>query len=74
MCKIDTMVSYLTRIIELKDQLVDIGTKVEDQELVSISLNGLAISWMPFVQGVLVCPLTLYLVLDGMWTVELQDI
>jgi len=42
MSKIDTMVSYLTVISELKDQMVTIGTKVEDQELVSISLKGLA--------------------------------
>jgi hypothetical protein len=52
MSKIDTMVSYLTRISELKDQLATIGTMVEDQELVSIALKGLAPSWMPFVQGV----------------------
>jgi hypothetical protein len=49
---IDTMVSYLTKISELKDQLAAIGTKVEDQEIVSIALKGLAPSWMPFVQGI----------------------
>jgi hypothetical protein len=52
MSKTDTMVSYLTRITELKDQLATIGTMVEDQELVSIALKGLVPSWMPFVQGV----------------------
>jgi hypothetical protein len=41
MSKIDTMVSYLTRIYELKDQLATIGTKVEDQNLMSISLIGI---------------------------------
>jgi hypothetical protein len=41
MSKTDTVVSYLTKITELRDQLVAIGTQVEDQELVSISLNGL---------------------------------
>jgi hypothetical protein len=54
MSKIDTMVSYLTRISELKDQLPTIGTKVEDQELVSISLKELAPSWTHFVHGVCV--------------------
>lgn len=48
MGKIGTVVSYLTRISELKDQLVAIGTKVEDQELVSIALKGRA-SWKLFV-------------------------
>jgi hypothetical protein len=52
MSKTDTVVSYLTKVIELRDQLVTIGMKVEDKELVSIALNGLAPSWMPFVQGV----------------------
>jgi hypothetical protein len=46
MSKIDPMVSYLNRRIE---GLVAIGTKVEDQELVFISLKGVAPSWMPFV-------------------------
>jgi hypothetical protein len=39
-----TMVSYLIKINELKDELVAIGTKVEDQEVVSISPKGLALS------------------------------
>jgi len=38
MSKIDIMVSYLTKVTELRDQLVTIGIKVEDKELVSISL------------------------------------
>jgi hypothetical protein len=46
------MVSYLPRITKLKDQLAAIGTKVEDEELVPIALNGFASSWKPFVQGV----------------------
>jgi hypothetical protein len=46
------VVSYLTKVTELKDQLVAIGTNMEDMESVSIALNGLAPSWMPFVQSV----------------------
>jgi hypothetical protein len=41
MSKTDTIVSYLTRINELNDQLAAINTKVENQELVSIALKGL---------------------------------
>jgi hypothetical protein len=52
MSKIDMVVSYLTKDKNLRDQLATIGTKAEDEELVSIALNGLAPSWMPFVQGV----------------------
>ena len=46
------MVSYLSKIIEFRDQLVVIGTIVENQELVAIPLNGLVASWRPLVQGV----------------------
>jgi len=38
MSKTNTMVSYLTRISVFRDQLVAIGTKVEDQKIVSVSL------------------------------------
>jgi hypothetical protein len=55
MSNTNTMVSYLAKVTELRDQLVSIGTKVEDKELVSIALNGLAPSWKPFVQGVCAC-------------------
>jgi hypothetical protein len=53
MSKTDTMVSYLTKNNELMDQLAAIGTKVEDRELVSISLKGLAPSLTPFCSGCL---------------------
>jgi hypothetical protein len=39
MRKMDNVVSYLTKITELKDQFSTVETKVEDQELVSIALN-----------------------------------
>jgi hypothetical protein len=35
--------------------LATIGKKVDGQELVSIALNGLTPSWMPFDQGVCAC-------------------
>jgi hypothetical protein len=55
MSKTNIVVSYMTRITKLRDQLGAIGTKVEDKELVSIALNGLVPSWKPFVQGVYAC-------------------
>jgi hypothetical protein len=49
MSKTDNVVSYMAKIIELRDQLSAIGMKVEDKELVSIALNGILPSWRPFV-------------------------
>ena len=37
--KTNTIVSYLTKVIRLRDQMVAIGTKVEDKELLSIVLS-----------------------------------
>jgi hypothetical protein len=44
------VVSYLISIAKLKDLLDAIETKVEDHKLVSIALNELVPSLMPFVQ------------------------
>jgi hypothetical protein len=55
MRKTNTMVSYFTKITELKDQLVAIGTKMEGKYLVYIALNGLASTWMSFFQYVYAC-------------------
>jgi hypothetical protein len=52
MSKTDTLVSYLAKITQLRHRLVAIGMKVEDKEMVPIALNGLAPSWMPFVESV----------------------
>jgi len=48
----DTLVSYMAIIIELKDQLVATGRKVDHAELVLNTLNGFTLSWKPFVQSV----------------------
>ena len=48
----NSMVRYLTMITELKYQLASIGAKVEDQEFVSNSWNGISLFWKPFVQCV----------------------
>jgi len=49
MSKIDIVVSYLFKIIELRDLLATIGIVVEDKELVSIALNRLVPYWRTFV-------------------------
>lgn len=48
MNKTDTTVSYISRANEFRAKFGSIGTKVEDAELVSIVLNGLLPSGMPF--------------------------
>ena len=42
----------LTKVSEIRDQLKAIGDEVPDMELVTISLNGLPISWEPFIQSI----------------------
>ena len=44
------MVNYFMKISQIKDQLAAIGDPVEDDELVTTTLNGLPPSWDPFVQ------------------------
>jgi hypothetical protein len=43
--KTDTIASYLVKITNLRDQRVAIGNKVEENELVWISVNGFGPSW-----------------------------
>jgi hypothetical protein len=52
MSKSDTINIYLTKVSEIRDQLKAIGDEVPDTELVTISLNGLPISWEPFIQSI----------------------
>jgi hypothetical protein len=47
--KTDIVVSYLARITKSRDQFHAIRIVVEDKESVSIALNGLVVSWRPFV-------------------------
>jgi hypothetical protein len=48
----NTMVGYLMKIINPKDQLLDIGKKVRNEELVPIALNMFSVTWEPFMQGI----------------------
>ena len=52
MSKIDSVASYLTRISQVRDELMVVGEKVKDEELVRTTLNGFSKKWAPFVKGV----------------------
>ena len=48
----DTMATYFMRVSHLKDQLKATRDTIDDNELVTIALNGFPSSWGPFVQGI----------------------
>ena len=52
MNKGENMVSYLTRITQVRDELGVVGEKVVDVELVCIALNGVTKPWTIFVESV----------------------
>jgi hypothetical protein len=52
MTKSNTITSYLMKITQICDQLVAVGEKVVDEELVNMALNGFLTSWEPFVKGI----------------------
>ena len=52
MSRSDTIATYFMKISQLKDQLKAIGDTVTDDELMTITLNGFASSWDPFVEGI----------------------
>ena len=52
MKRLETIASYFMRIVELRDQLGDIGETVPDRELSTYILRGLPNSWESFVQSV----------------------
>ena len=52
MLKSDSINTYLRKLYEIRYQLKAIGDKFLDAELVAISLNGLPISWEPFIQSI----------------------
>jgi hypothetical protein len=51
MTRSDLVISYLMKVTQVHDQLVVVGEKVVDAELVNIALNGFLASWEPFVKG-----------------------
>lgn len=51
----DTIATFLTKISQLKDQLVLIGENVEDDDLVQTIIDGLPLTWETFVSGICAC-------------------
>jgi hypothetical protein len=49
----DTILNYLMKITQIRDQLAAISETVHDVELVNVALRGLPKSWEPFLQGYL---------------------
>jgi hypothetical protein len=48
----ESVISYLMRVSQIRDQLATIGDVISDKELVTKTLNGFPTFWIPFVQGV----------------------
>lgn len=51
MSKIDTIVSYLMKLNQIRDRRTAFGEEVEGDELVPIALNGLSSSWQLLSKG-----------------------
>ena len=51
MSNMDNITSYLMRLTQIHDQLVDIGETMLDVELVNAALNGFPKSWHQFIMG-----------------------
>ena len=51
--KDETCVSYLTRMSQIKDELVAIGDTVAEKKLVKIALNGFSKEWEIIVKVVI---------------------
>jgi len=52
MSRSNTMASYLTRITQVRDELVAVGLAVLEQEFVRTALNGFTKPWAPFVKDI----------------------
>ena len=48
----ETILSYFTRVSQIKEQLEAIEENVEEGEIVMTTLNGLPRSWDSFIQGI----------------------
>jgi hypothetical protein len=67
----DTVVNYLMKITQIRDQLAAIGETIQDVELVNVALRGLPKSWEPFVQGI--CARETVPGFDRLWTDCIQE-
>jgi hypothetical protein len=52
MTKAENVVTYLTRLTQVRDELGDMGEAIVDSELVRTSLNGVSKQWVVFVEGI----------------------
>jgi hypothetical protein len=52
MAKVEGVISYLTRITQIRNELVVVGATVDKSELVCFALDGFTKSWDVFVRGV----------------------
>ena len=52
MAKGEVVVPYLTRITQIRKELGAVGSKIVDEELVQIALNGFSKPWDTFFKGV----------------------
>ena len=54
MVKDEGMATYLTRIIQVRNELAAVGEKVEDGKLVRQALNGVSKPWAVFVKSIVI--------------------
>jgi hypothetical protein len=52
MAKGEGVLSYLTKLTQIRDELGAVGSKTEDAELVRVALNGFSKSRESFVQSI----------------------
>ena len=50
MAKAEVVISYLTRISQVRDELVAVGEVVPNEELVQTAMNGVSKPWDVFVE------------------------
>jgi hypothetical protein len=54
MTKAENVVTYLTRLTKVRDELGVVGEAIVDSELVRTTLNGVSKQWVVFVEGIVV--------------------
>jgi hypothetical protein len=52
MTKAENVVTYLTRLNQVRDELRAMGEAIVDSDLVRITLNGVSKQWVVFVEGI----------------------
>ena len=54
MARGESVRTYLTRVLQVRDELVVVGETVDNAELIQVALNGFSKSWETFVSGIVV--------------------